>query len=258
MSELTQNKLEDVLLNELCIEPRAVKSGPHEAFLEYDTKVKMSYHQSLARLQEAGYERHLRPAEYVRIYLDYLEKITQAVTPAVIDFHQDLFKVDSEFLSAALETTACDKDTVVLTLYMDPQGLSFPSAWGWYQKSEDFTYAYAKEFIFDRRILTSYLPRPEIVINPRFTEPIPLEKFPDAFVKELYNRSLADLTAFKTEKDILLNILPSNLSLCLPTEGIIHPIVSGTFPNNLGFMCYGDAASRGMRTVVRSQTNTAA
>lgn len=269
--------LEDVLLNGLHIEQRVAKLGDHEAVSKWDTKkVKLSYDKSLARLQEAGYERHLRPSEYVSIYLDYLEKIVSTENiesirtdwgtrspqdrrtflegihpPAVIDFHEDLTMEGSEHLSAAIETTLHNKDTVVLTLYIDPQGLSCPSVWDKYEKTRDFTCAYTKEFIFERRILTSYLPRPEIVINPTFTLPIPLEVFPDAMITELYGRTLADLTQFERKYNT-----PLDLGLYLPAEGIIHPLASGN-SSKLNFECFNDAASRGASRVVRSETGTA-
>src|SRR3989344_2885060 len=116
--------------NGLRIQPRAYR-------LQGQTKkALLTYDQSLKQLREAGYERHLRPAEAFTLLAKGLE---ERLTPEQIEVHDDMLTSYGEWLSMAMERQG---DTLIT--YLDSEGLTWDGEK--YVKRPDFNSTETKSF----------------------------------------------------------------------------------------------------------------
>lgn len=99
-------------------------------------KVLLTYNQSLARLRQAGFERHLRPQEAFGLLIDSLEGKLSEQEQAITNDMQANY---GEFLSMAVE-----RKGNTLVLYLDPENLVYQD--GVYAVQGQLHYAEMREF----------------------------------------------------------------------------------------------------------------
>ncbi len=181
-------------------------------------KALVTYDESLRLLREAGYERHLRPAEAFTLLVEGLEGRLTAEQNKV---HDDMLASSGEWLSLAWKRVDDD-----LITYCDPEGLVWNE--NRYFKRFDFNSTETKVFNVKGMKSGQYLDLKEC--NPEL-------------VQYLYGRQFSDLPPqMKTGSD--------RGQLYLSAEGIVRPVGRCGFDG--GFYVgssFGSRSARGVAVV---------
>ncbi|MDI6738672.1 MAG: hypothetical protein QME12_09270 [Nanoarchaeota archaeon] len=194
-------------------EPKTPRNGAKKALPTYDA--------SLARLRQAGYERHASPSEAFSLICDSLEGKLSGSLKAVAN---DMMSSYGEWLSMAFE-----RKGDLLVAYLHPEGIVWDASGSKYAK-QNFAYSGEKQFN---------------IAGKNSNERIPLQEFGDDFSLLAYGRKFADLPQLMREGNA--NI--SKAQVYLPADGTAWPVGRNYY--NIGFSINGNydiRASRGVRS----------
>ncbi len=227
------------------LQPRPVSQQPPDGAANYHalriehpipcdgggSKELFHYEKSLERLKQAGYERHLRPAEAFGLIIDSLEGKLSG-QPAVVA--QNMLESYGEWMSMAVKI-----ENRVIHLYRDPVGLvwngSDYAVNGTLASTEERTFPLAKTVPTKGRFKkTKALALKAEEYNP-LSE---ISKIAPDFIEYLWSKPYAQLPS-----DI-----QKNGGFYLPPEGIIRPVGRGlldSWSNLFGY--YVIRASRGAK-----------
>jgi len=219
---MDRNGSKAVLYQNLAIEPTVPRDGSGKQLFTYD--------KSLSRLQKAGYQRHLRPAEAFSLLAGSLESTLNGLTRTVAEVQrkqlenevtlvaEDMLSSYGEWLSLAMERKG---DT--LFCHFDPQGLEWNGST--YVKTADWKSTEQREFSIAGKPSQKW---------------IDLKEFDDNLVVALYGRSWKDLPQKMKTGD-------RRAQMYLPPEGVLWPVARGNFYySNFVVSCYSYLwASRG-------------
>jgi len=205
---MDRNGSKAVLYQNLAIEPTVPRDGSGKQLFTYD--------QSLARLREAGYERHLRPAEAFGLLVGSFEMTLNGLTRTVAE---DMLSSYGEWLSLAME-----RKGYTLVCHFDPQGLEWNGST--YVKTADWKSTEQREFSIAGKPSQKW---------------IDLNQFDDNLVVALYGNSWKDLPQeMKTGY--------RRAQMYLPSEGVLWPVARGYFYGSVfsvnSYACNG-GVSRG-------------
>ena len=205
--------------NGLRIQPRAYR-------LQGQTKkALLTYDQSLKQLREAGYERHLRPAEAFTLLAKGLE---ERLTPEQIEVHDDMLTSYGEWLSMAMERQG---DTLIT--YLDSEGLTWDGE------------KYVKPTAFNSTETKSLN-----ITGIKSQQYIDLNLCGQELVRYLYGRACSDLP-------IPMRDGSQRAQLYLPVVGMVEPMVCGGLEVMFDLGCYfdGGRASRGVSVVDKQKSS---
>lgn len=171
-----------------------------QAYHEQGQKKKklLTFDESLARLQRAGFERHARPQEVFGLLIDSLEGRLAAPEKAMAD---DAFSGYGEWLSLAFK-----RQGNVLIAYFDPKGPVLEWFKG-YANTKNFTWARKEEFDIKGKPSQSW---------------IDLDEFDYRFVQYIYGRSFSSLPTEMQQGN-------KKAQVRLPPDGIAWPVGRGGY-----------------------------
>ena len=171
----------------------------------------VTYDVSLARLQKAGFKRHVRSTEVFSLLADNLEN---KLSGNLKKLAEDMLVSYGELLSLGFEREG-DK----LFVYVDLEGLTWNGSK--YVKQKNFKYGDKKEFDITGKKSGVW---------------IDLSTFDDAFVKLVYGRAFKDLPKKMQDR----------AHVALPTDGDARPVGCGNYGNYYDVDCNYGGASRGV------------
>lgn len=174
----------------------------------------LTYDGSLARIREAGFERHPAPSETVSLMADYLEEKLQGKLNIVAD---EMLSGCGDWLSMAME-----RNGNILICYLHPEGLVWDEGKGIYVQN-GFKY-YSKQYFN--------------ISGKESNKDVGLNEFGDGFVNLFYGRSFNELPKEMREGDKKANI-------SLPRDKEVWPVSYHHLSNIISYPI-ASAASRGI------------
>jgi len=170
----------------------------------------MYYNDSLARLRQKGFKRHLRPIEFYAVLLEHFRTNGQGTREEIA---QNMLKGKGEWLSVAFK-----KEGNMLHIAFDPENLA------WNKKENKYDGNLTSQQSFD-------------IGNKEIKDWISVSSFPSPLIEVLYGTNAGELSNFNAE-------------IYLPPDGSWWPVGCGyNFgSNNFNLVAYDNRrASRGVK-----------
>ncbi len=213
-----------ITYNGLSLEDRTYQEAGQTKLLPFD--------QSLARLRQAGFTRHLYPAEAFQFIIAGLE---MKLAPHQHSFCASMLTSPAEWLNVAIGVEEKKRilwlDSRTFTLYFDPEGLVWDPIRRQYD-AQNFTYSRKQEFDITPLPVAQY---------------VDLSYFSDPFAIALTGRTCSSLPEKLRHKENSRRV-----QVYIPRVGTIWPAARvgyEMFSSRVGILFGSDGASRGIKTL---------